>query len=37
MRSSAFRVADIAVAGAPGREPDGSISLTIEALTLAED
>jgi hypothetical protein len=30
-------VADIAVAGAPGREPDGSISLTIEALTLAED
>lgn len=30
-------VADIAVAGTPGRQPDGSISLTIEALTLAED
>ena len=30
-------VADIAVVGAPSREPDGSFILTIEAMTLAED
>lgn len=30
-------VADIGVAGRPGRGLDGSISLTIEALTLASD
>lgn len=29
-------VADIAVAGAPTRAPDGSITLAIEALTIAE-
>jgi hypothetical protein len=30
-------VADIAMAGAPARSADGSTSLTIEALTIAED
>jgi hypothetical protein len=30
-------VADIAVAGAPSRALDGSTSITIEALTVAED
>jgi hypothetical protein len=30
-------VADIAVAGTPTRSADGSISITIEALTIADD
>jgi hypothetical protein len=30
-------VADIGVAGAPRHAPDGSISITIEALTIEED
>jgi hypothetical protein len=30
-------VADIGVAGAPRHAPDGSTTLTIEALTVAED
>jgi hypothetical protein len=30
-------VADIALAGTPSRSLDGSISLTIEALTVSED
>ena len=30
-------VADIALAGAPAHAPDGSITLTIEALTVAAD
>jgi hypothetical protein len=30
-------VADIGVAGAPSNAPDGSTSVTIEALTIAED
>jgi hypothetical protein len=30
-------VADIGIAGEPERRPDGSISLWIEALTVAED
>jgi hypothetical protein len=30
-------VADIGVAGAPSRAPDGSTLITIEALTVAED
>ena len=35
-RLSGQVVADIAVAGPPVRAPDGSISFTIEALTIAE-
>ena len=30
-------VADINVVGAPGREPDGSVTVAIEALTVSED
>ena len=30
-------VADVALAGAPAHAPDGSITLTIEALTVAAD
>jgi hypothetical protein len=30
-------VADVAVAGAPAHAPDGSITLMIEALTVAAD
>ena len=30
-------VADVAVVGEPGRQPDGSMTIALEALTIAQD